>query len=313
MRRVWVFALIAVLAVSAVVAGSAGYLYLSDAGVTDDKPSEPEKTGKKGVESITSDEVEDEYPTEQRYVSVYKQGEPPEWIPESKFSMENHRAGTYEVTRYPNAEPTEEQLNAAWKLYNKSFEAAKENGWFEFEEAVEDGYRKEGAPRHWTNVNNLSIHTEENNLNPSAPETLVYYQNPQNVDNRILAGYMYHKPIGSTEEGEQIAGPMTVWHYHPQRTANYADHLRKLIDEIDSVNSSEELFNSIGSEFDNVSEYAEKRDRTAEMIHVWFVEHPEGPFGTSMSVPASSLRDNPEKISKDEFETRVMKNTRFSP
>jgi hypothetical protein len=99
-------------------------------------------------------------PTEERYVNVYEPGEPPEWIPESEFSMQNHSAGTYEVTRYPNAEPTQEDLEAAWRLYNRSFEAAKENGWFEFDEAVEDGYRMEGANRHWTNIKNRSIYRE---------------------------------------------------------------------------------------------------------------------------------------------------------
>jgi hypothetical protein len=337
MRRVWVFALIAVLAVSAIVAGSAGYLYLSGGEAGDVPESEIPEDVYTGPEDLnTSDgnvsslgwlcgggstdaygnysprSYEDyEYelanssdgPTEERYVNVYEPGEPPKWIPESEFSMENHSAGTYEVTRYPNAEPTEEQIDAAWRLYNRSFEAAKENGWFEFDEAVEDGYRMEGANRHWVNVDNLTIHTEENQLNPQYPETLVYYQDPNDEDNRILAGYMYHQPLGTNIEGEQIAGPVSVWHYHPLRTANYPAYIKEFADMRGM--EEEEFLEKIGAGFESAEEFAEERDRTAEMMHVWFVEHPESPFATSMSVPSQVLKE-PEKMSEEEFKEYVM-------
>jgi hypothetical protein len=241
-------------------------------------------------------------PTDEWYVNVYEPGEPPEWIPESEFSMENHSAGTYEVTRYPNAEPTEEDLDAAWRLYNRSFEAAKENGWFEFEEAKEDGYSIEGANRHWGQAENLSVHTEQNLLNPDAPETLVYYQDPENSDKKMLTGYMYHMPLGSDMEGEQVAGPLTVWHYHPLRTATYPDYIKEGLSETDEIDGSEDLFDMIDSaEFEDVDEFAKERNRTAEMLHVWFVKHPDGPFATSMSVPETVLK-NPEKMDRGEFE-----------
>ncbi|MCX2819393.1 hypothetical protein EGH25_08525 [Haladaptatus sp. F3-133] len=236
-------------------------------------------------------------PTDERYVNVYEPGEPPEWIPESEFSMENHRAGTYEVTRYPNAEPTQEDLDAAWRLYNRSFEAAKENGWFEFEEAKEDGYSKEGAHRHWSNVENISMHAEEDII-PGIPENLVYYQDPDG-EGKILAGFMYHKPIGSDVEGEQVGGSLTVWHYHPQRTARYPEYMRRWVSSNDDL-TGEEVFNYLGADFESIEEYEKERDRTSEMMHVWFVRHPEGPFATSMSVPQSSLKE-PEKMNQKRF------------
>jgi hypothetical protein len=73
----------------------------------------------------------------------------------------------------------------------------------------------------------------------------------------------------------------------------------------------EEVLERMGTEFESAEEFAEERDRTAEMMHVWFVEHPEGPFATSMSVPSQVLKE-PEKMSEEEFKEYVMENARQS-
>ena len=120
---------------------------------------------------------------------------------------------------------------------------------------------------------------------------------------------MYLQPLGSNTEGEQIGGPLTVWHYHPVRTEgrthNVPFYIRELVNRSKSINSTDEFFRITGVEFKNIEDYIENRRRTSEMIHVWFVEHPEGPFGTSMSVPVENL-EKPEKMSKEEFKKHTI-------
>jgi len=240
--------------------------------------------------------------TDERYINVYEPGEPPEWIPESSFSMKNHDAPIYEVTRYPNPEPTAEKINSSWKLYNRTYEAAERNGWFEYENTVERGYIDyvlAGSLHHY----NASYHLDRESLNPEKPESLIYYEHPENENNRILAGVMYQNV---KKEGEQVGGSLTVWHYHPIVQAKL-ERLNKAIKEGTRYESYRGIINDV------YQEVPENRlDRTGEMIHVWFVEHPEGPFGTSMWVPRDSL-EQPTKMSKKEFETRVMNITKVGP
>ena len=35
--------------------------------------------------------------------------------------------------------------------------------------------------------------------------------------------------------------------------------------------------------------------RSAEMIHVWFLDHPDGPYATNMSLPAGLMRELEER------------------
>jgi hypothetical protein len=122
---------------------------------------------------------------------------------------------------------------------------------------------------------------------------------------------MYHKEIGSDEEGEQVAGPLTVWHYHPMRTANYPEYINQVVSRRSDIETTGEVFDRIGSNFESVSEFSRKKDRTAEMMHVWFIEHPEGPFATTMSVPAENLQE-PEKMTREQFEKYAMQKFNLS-
>ena len=242
------------------------------------------------------------YPTRQRYVNRYEStNEPRNWSPEEgNVSLDN--PGTYEVTRYPDAEPTAEQINNSWILYNRTYEAAERNGWFDYQNAVKEGYvdyvLTDGLHHY-----NTSYYLDREALNPDKPESLIYYEDPENESNQILAGVMYQN---MKKEGEQVGGPLTIWHYHPIVQWK----LERLNEVIEQETRYERYRQIINNAYEEVPE--NRLNRTGEMIHVWFVEHPRGPFGTGMGVPSDSLEE-PTKISKDEFETRVMKNTEFSP
>jgi hypothetical protein len=237
-------------------------------------------------------------PTEQRYATEYLRNSSPEWIPEQKISPRGSNAIAYEVTRYPNAEPTRHHLQAAWELYNRSYEAAQENGWFDFENATEDGYRSYD-PFHYINQKRyLSNET----LNPQKPEALIYFSDsgspsPNETDDTFLAGYAYI--AGSlTEPGEQVAGPLTTWHYHPNPTDSKRCHAGRL----GMVKGFEA----------NCTQGSVKLHRSPEMLHVWFIDHPEGPFGTSMisyewaQKKAEEIDEKggvPGKMSREEFKS----------
>jgi hypothetical protein len=300
--------------VSAIVAGSAGYLYFFHTEGEYDKPSGIEenetvqdRNGTADTSSTAKSErmagiMRDQISTvengsKHRYINKYESAEENRnWIlEEGNVSLGDPEVPIYEVTRYPDDEPTKQHLNNSWELYNRTYEAAERNGWFEYENVVEDGYidyvLADGVHHY-----NASYYLDGEILNPQKPESLIYYENPENESNEILVGVMYQN---MKKEGEQVGGPLTIWHYHPIIQTKLR-RLNKTISQETRYDDYEQLVNEA---YKKVPE--DRLNRTGEMIHVWFVEHPEGPFGTTMSVPSSSL-ENPEKMSRKEFTNRVM-------
>lgn len=249
-----------------------------------------------GADDVDAD-TPPEGPTAQRYVNRYSLESRPQWHPERSFSpRDTPDAGsnTYEVTRYPRDEPTPEDLAAAWQLYNRTYDAAAERGWFDFDRAIEDGFKMNDF-MHYANER---YYLEDNTLDPTRPESLIYYRRPNGSardgpdarsGDRILAGVMYFAQNLSAE-GEQVAGPLTVWHFHTREEADcFAGWLAQ------------------GIAFDDVTcpDDAPKRYRSGEMIHVWFVRNPEGPFASRMSIPRENVRE-PDKMSRGTFENHTM-------
>lgn len=261
-----------------------------------------------------------------RHINPHMQGQSPKWIREDEFNMSayvNKGVYTYEVTKYPNKEPTREDLEEAWTLYNKTYESAHENGWFDIDNATEDGYVRTG-----NHYYNYEYYFTEGQLNPNKPPSLVYYQDPSNETNMILAGVMYED---LRKEGKQIAGPLTVWHYHPHDSLKTKQEDIEYLLNTDFRNMEEvqtyfvevmgepiglehKEFDFLQDMFDDPEEVKEifrgengiNANRSSEMIHVWFVDHPEGPFGTGMSVPEESLTE-PKKMSEERFKQYLMK------
>jgi hypothetical protein len=287
--------------VMALVAVTSSYYLATD--VT----TERELNTTSGYEKTSLADLHDANQSEpdQRYINKYHHAES-KWIPENKIniSLNNPETGAYEITQYPNSEPSEENINSSWKLYNKSYEVAKERGWFKFETGIDDGFVKGNGP-HYVNPHYLF---DDQSLNAHRPEHLIYYDKP-NGEGKILAGYMYHKKLGSKEGGEQIGGPLTVWHYHPMKFERYSERIREFVSERERFENTREFFDYFGTEFETADGFSEKRDRTAEMLHVWFIRNPDGPFGTKMSIPEQYLKE-PEKMSKREFRRYAIKTQR---
>lgn len=289
----------------------------TDESPPEEKPDDsvpPDDTSKDPEVEAEEDEVDpgictsvgnqnDESPTGTRYVTAIESGERSHWQPEENVSLETD-VPTYEVTRYPCTDPTPEQIDAAWELYNRTYEAAADTGLFDYENASEEGYRVHDYLHYFHEDHYL----DEDNLNPHRPESLVYFtdfeediENVKDADDKTLAGVMYLAD-GIRSEGPEVGGPLTKWHYHPQATKEcFRSRLNEGID-----------FEGFECE-----DGAEKAYRSPEMIHVWFVEAPEGPFSTEMPTTERATRvhreieageGKPPKMSRSEFEEQLERN-----
>ena len=94
-----------------------------------------------------------------------------------------------------------------------------------------------------------------------------------------LAGIMYFART-RTEHGEQIGGPLTIWHYHTWRRPQCA--IKEMI--------PRGWASPDGSCKEGVAKY-----RSGEMLHVWLIDRPAGPFSTEMHVSSEDLREGIEK------------------
>jgi hypothetical protein len=105
-------------------------------------------------------------------------------------------------------------------------------------------------------------------LDPERPEDLVYLK--QDDGQLVLIGVMYLAPVGA---GPAVGGPLTQWHTHDDLCGN--------VDGLVPTLPSGECPPGTGP-------------LGVEMLHVWLVDHPEGPFAdipppSVVTVPAGPL------------------------
>ncbi len=177
----------------------------------------------------------------------------------------------YEVTQFPfTPKPNAEQQKAADELAAAAQAAAEKNGWFEFDKAMADGFELlYGDSVHYAHPEFI---TDGRTLDPERPEFLMFYD----TDNgKKLVGYMFL--VSSPEErGPQIGGPATVWHYHVWAEPRCLHEGLLIVGDLDQAGSCEK---------------GTPTQRSPEMIHVWFVDHPDGRFATKMRLPDWLLKE----------------------
>jgi hypothetical protein len=171
----------------------------------------------------------------------------------------------WEVSDYtPVTLPTAEQRAAADDLVARTFESAARHGWFDYDKGVADGFIQTDST-HYRNEGNM---LDDAVLDPERPEMLMYM--PRADGKPRLAGVMYYART-RTAPGPQIGGPLTTWHYHRWK------HASCIVEDMIHVRW---LKNGEGE-----CEQGEKTHRSGEMMHVWLIDHPRGPFATSMVLP----------------------------
>jgi len=169
----------------------------------------------------------------------------------------------WEVTRYPGAQPTAAQQRRADALVERSLASARRNGWFEYEKGAADGYStvQDHLGTHYGNNDFL---LDDRFLDPERPEFLMYYDS---TGGKKLVGYMFVVPLD--EEGPQVGGPLTIWHYHLWATPVCIENGR--VGVIRAENGR--------------CQRGSPSQKSLEMLHVWFVDHPEGRFASRMRLP----------------------------
>lgn len=176
----------------------------------------------------------------------------------------------YERTRYPVEPPTHAQEEAARGLREACFLAAAQHDWFDFRRGHDDGYTLlVGDEAHYVNEDYMS---DDVLLDPQRPEFLMYYDAPRG--GKALVGFMFY--VRQPEErGPQIGGALTVWHYHVWSLARCFDG----------------VVPTGLMEREGVCARGAPVHRSPEMLHVWLLDHPEGPFATRMRIHPEVLGD----------------------
>lgn len=183
---------------------------------------------------------------------------------ESKIEMKRPDRGMYiyELNRFPDTEPTVEQREATDDLVAKSIASARAKGWLDFAQAKADGYQP--MPGDHMHFGNLDFINDEHVLDPERPEYLMY---SGHGDDRTLVSMMFvmNSP---KDEGPQIGGPLTRWHFR------YWAAPWCLNDEDRSILAPKPV--------DGVCPTGTPSHRSVEMLHVWLLPHPDGRFATKM-------------------------------
>lgn len=192
----------------------------------------------------------------------------PRDLPQTKLMM------IWEVSDYsPGTLPTPEQQKAAADLVEQCHDSARRHGWADFDKARADGF-KFRDPRHFANE---AFMLDDISLDPDRPENLTYYPTP---DGKMrLTGFMFFAK-SVDDRGPQFGGPLTVWHYHVWKTPQCL------------------IGNVLGSSWAKGGKTCEKgkpSHRSGEMIHVWLIDQPEGPFASAMAIPDQLLAQGLKK------------------
>jgi len=190
------------------------------------------------------------------------------WTTES--AIPERRQGIWEVSDFvPGSEPNSVQRAAADDLIRRCYESARRHGWHDIEKGLADGFAPPAHdPTHYRNdENQLDNHI----LDPDRPEYLMYYT----LDGKsFLAGFMFMANTRK-EHGPQIGGPLTIWHYHTWRRAQCG---------------GEGMLPSGWVAAGGTCDEGTPQYRSGEMIHVWLIDRPFGPFSTSMNLDEKEAR-----------------------
>jgi hypothetical protein len=204
---------------------------------------------------------------------------PTEWERVSREPTRPDRGSMeiWEVSQYPpGTQPTAEQREAADQLIESCERAVQKHGWEDFQNGLADGFKLLTNDR-GGHYYNLEYVTDDVVLDPERPEFLMYYGTPQGMR---LVGFMFYV-AGLMDRGPQIGGPLTVWHYHLFSKAVCMLGLRRRDGRPATGGSDEPARCALGNPL----------QRGPEMLHVWLIDHPLGPFGTRMYIPPEFLSE----------------------
>ncbi len=152
--------------------------------------------------------------------------------------------------------PTEAQQSAADTLIGET--RAATTGFADLAAATGAGFRPVTPPEltmvHYVN---LSYVGDGRELDPARPESLVYLNSDGGT---VFAGVMYLANQGNTDPA-QVGGCLTQWHTHTDLCFSLA---------------TQQIVDFTGS--DGACDTGQLNYVPPPMMHVWMVDHPDGPF-----------------------------------
>jgi uncharacterized membrane protein len=174
------------------------------------------------------------------------------------------------VVSTEHAHATPEQQQWADNFYQRALAAALKHGWFDINNAFAQGFQVDRVNH--SHFPNLQYMFDDVILDPERPEWLIYEDSP---DGKVLMGFMFF--TRSLEEvGPTPAGPLALWHYHPYDRPRCAVNGLWTVARVDANGNCAEGI---------------PVNRTPEMFHVWFMDHPLGRF-TEMDMVVAYGQEN---------------------
>ena len=166
-------------------------------------------------------------------------------------------------------QPTEAELAAAAKLVTDT--KASVARYAALNAAIAAGYKPMEPPAdqvvHYVNPAYL---TDADVLNPLHVQSLIYFNAKGGP---VLIGAMYIMPR-SFEPGPQVGGPLTVWHQHSNICFDNVTGMAVAFVDDASSNANEKS----GS-----CPRGSTHKTTPQMLHVWLIDNPDGPFASTMA------------------------------
>lgn len=170
-------------------------------------------------------------------------------VPQNHNNNHNHGAD-------PQAPPPTKGERAAADVLVAATKREVPKRWPTIAKATKAGYEvaiDTGGVVHMTNMPWI---VDDGELDPTRPESLVFYRKPQGGD--ILLGAMFIMPPG--KPGPAVGGSLTHWHAHNDLCGATKGVVQIKADGTCPTGST-------------------KMPMTPEMLHVWVVDYPDGPFG----------------------------------
>ncbi|MGM0564904.1 MAG: hypothetical protein ACQES2_11280 [Pseudomonadota bacterium] len=191
--------------------------------------------------------------------------EPEPWIT-AQFANIN-QPGAYEI-RHAQASSIGLSDEEAIQLAQATLDNAHRQNWHIYDEGLKDGFMlmEDLDALHYMNYEYM---TDGETLNPRKPEALMYYPTG---DGMALVGVMFL--ASSTDDPPpHFQNPNINWHFHVGLTS----HCQKGPMTVCTLPNG------------HCPEGYEESFISATMLHIWFVDHPRGPFSTSMVLPDKVL------------------------
>jgi hypothetical protein len=164
-------------------------------------------------------------------------------------------------------QPTAAELEAANSLFTETRAAVAR--YAELKNALAAGY----LPMEPTNLEivhyvNPGYMVDADILDPNHVQSLIYYNGKTGTR---LIGAMYIMPRRGMD-GPQVGGPLTVWHQHSNICFDDTTGIA-----VAFVHSGEDFNSKAGS-----CPRGSTNKTTPQMLHVWLIDNPEGPFASTM-------------------------------